>query len=200
MRKLSTILIIFFLTSVTITVGQTKTKGYQIVFGKDTFQTSTTIEKNEFDNNSLREYSYLFKNQSQIILIPRRIDKIWVRDITNPSESKLKIDTVDQIVVNKVVDTISKAELNYIIKSEIKIYDRKLKLKFDEAQFETIQPNGKISFTIDLQRPRINEGKHATESISALETGGYLILGTIWFYDLKGDRHEIECNIAWMLE
>ena len=188
------------MTSVTIAVGQPKTNGYQIVFGRDTFQTSTTIEKNEFDNNSLREYSYLFKNQSQIILIPRRIDRIWVRNITDPSKSRLKIDTVDQIVVNKVLDTISKAELNYIIKSEIKIYDRKHKLKFDEAQFETIQPNGKTSFTIDLQRPRINEGKHANESLSSLKTGGHLILSTIWFYDLKGDRHEIECNIAWMLE
>lgn len=99
-----------------------------------------------------------------------------------------------------MVDTISKAELTDIINSEIKIYDRKIKFKFDEAQFETIQPNGKTSFTIDLQRPKISEGKHAYESLSSLKTGGYLILRTIWFYDSKGNRHEIECNVAWMIK
>jgi hypothetical protein len=184
----------------TAVVGQTKTRGYQLVFGKDTFQTATTILKGSFDKSAFREYSYLFKNQSQIIIIPRRIDTISVYNISDPSHSRIRIDTVDQIKVNKIIDTISKAELTHVINSEIKIYDRKVKLKFDEAQFETIQPNGKTSFTIDLQKSKISEGKHAYESLSSLREGGHFILRTIWFYDSKGDRHEIECNIAWMIE
>jgi hypothetical protein len=200
MRTPSTILIILLFSSLTPLFGQTKTRGYQLFLGKDTFQTATIISKDPFDKGSLREYSYLFKNQSQIITIPIRIDTISVRNISNPSRSRIRIDTVDKIKIKKIVDTISKVELNDIINSEIKIYDRKVKLKFDEAQFETIQPNGKTSFTIDLQRPKINEGKHAYESLSALQQGGHLILRTIWFYDSKGNRHEIECNIAWMIE
>ena len=200
MRTLLTILTFLFYSSLTFTFGQSKTRGYQLVVGKDTFQTATIIAKNTFDNNSLREYSYLFKGQSQIIKIPRRIDTVWVRNITRPSRSRIRIDTVDQIVVNRIVDTISKSELNNIINSEIEIYKGKVKLKFDEAQFETIQPNGKTSFTIDLQRTKIKDGEHAFKSLSNLKEGGYFIFRTLWFYDKKRNRHEIECNIAWLLE
>ena len=200
MRTLSIILAFLLSSSLTSVVGQNKTRGYQIVFGKDTFQTATTIGKNSFDKSSLREYSYLFKGQSQIIAIPRRIDTIHVRNISYPSRSRIRIDTVDQIQVNKIIDTISKATLTDIINSEIEIYDRNVKLKFDEAQFETIQPSGKTSFTIDLQKTRIRDGKHAFESLSALKEGGYLIFRTLWFYDNKQNRHEIECNIAWKIE
>ena len=198
MRNPFSILIFIFLSSLTTVVGQTKTKGYRLVFGKDTFQTTTTISKDLFYKGSFIEYSFLFKNQSQTIKIPRRIDTI--RTINRSSKRGIRIDTVDQIIVDKMIDTISKAELNGIINSEIKIYDKKIKLKFDEAQFETIQPNGKTSFTIDLQRPKISEGKHAYESLSSLKAGGHLILHAIWFYDSKGNRREIECNIAWMIE
>jgi len=200
MRTLSTILAFLFSSFLTITFGQTKTGGYHIVFGKDTFQTATTIAKDPFDKSSLREYSYLFKGQSQIIKIPRRIDTIRVRNISYPSGSKIRIDTVDEIKVNKIVDTISKSELTNIINSEIEIYKGKVKLKFDEAQFETIQPNGKTSFTIDLQKTKIKDGKHAFESLSSLKEGGYFIFRTLWFYDKKQNRHEVECNIAWMIE
>jgi hypothetical protein len=202
MRNLSFILIILFLASQIKVAGQTKTRGYQLVLGKDTFQTETTIAKDPFDKKSFREYSYLFKNQSQIIKIPRRIDRISVRSRTNsqPSHNKIRIDTVDQIKVNKIIDTISKSELTNIINSEIKIYNRKINLKFDEAQFETIQPNGKSSYTIDLQNPKISEGEHAFESLTALKEGGYFILHTVWFYDGKENRHEIECNIAWLIK
>ena len=202
MRALPTILTFLFLSSLINVVGQTKTRGYQLVFGKDTFQTATTIAKESFDKSSFREYSYLFKNKSQIITIPRRIDtiRVRVRNISNPPHIQIRIDTVDQIKVNKIVDTISKNELTDIINSEIKIYDRKVKLKFDEAQFETIQPSGKTSFTIDLQTPKLIEGKHIFESLSSLKEGGHFILRTVWFYDSKQNRHEIECNIAWKIE
>ena len=201
MRNLPTILTILFLLSMTKVVGQTKTRGYQLVFGKDTFQTETIIDKESFDKSLSREYSYLFKNQSQTIIIPRRIDTIRVRG-RNISKSyfKIRIDTVDQIKVSKIVDTVSKAELFEIINSEIKIYNRKIKLKFDEAQFETIQPNGKTSFTIDLQKSKISDEKNVYASLSSIKAGGHLILRTIWFYDSKQERHEIECNIAWMTE
>jgi hypothetical protein len=102
--------------------------------------------------------------------------------------------------VNKIVDTITKLQLNDIINSEIQIYDGHVKLKFDEAQFETIQPNGKTSFTIDLQSTKIKDGKHAFESLSSLKQDGYLIFHTLWFYDRKQNRHKIECNIAWMIK
>jgi hypothetical protein len=199
-RNPFTILIYLILSSSIVAFGQTKTSGYQLVFGKDTFQTATTISKDPFNKNSKREYSNLYRNQFQIITIPRRIDAITVYDVSDVSASRKVLDTVKHIKVSKIVDTITNAELTDIIKSEIKIFNRSVKLRFDEAHFETIQPSGETSFTIDLQKSRISEGQHANEALSSLKDGGYFILHTIWFYDSKGRRHEIECNIAWMLK
>ena len=199
MRTLFTILLFFFLTSLTVVVGQTKTREYQLVFGKDTFQTMTTTSRDSFDKKTLREDSYLFKNQSQVIKIPRRIDRVRRFSSSYPSGSIVEIDTVDQVEVDKIVDTIGKLQLTYIINSEIQVYDGHTKLKFAEAHFEAIQPDGKTSFTVVLQKTKILDGKHAFESISSIREGGYLIFHTIWFYDKKQHRREIECNIAWMI-
>ncbi len=178
--------------------GQVKPKGYKLIFGIDTFKTATVVKKDPLDKKSLREYSFLFKNERQVIKIPRRIDRITT--INRSSKRGVRIDTVDQIIVTKVVDTISKSQLDEIINSEIQIYSGTIKLMFDEAQFEAIQSNGKSSYTIDLQKTKIKDGSHAFQKISGLDKGGYLILDTIWFYDLKDIRHEIECNIAWLIK
>ncbi len=183
-----------------MTTGQTKTKSYQLVFGIDTFKTTTFTKSDPFNNKYLREYSYLFKNGRQIIKIPKRIDTAYVPDIYFPTKGRIQIDTVDHIVVNKIVDTIGRPQLDKIINSEIQIYSGINKLKFDEAQFETILSTGKSSYTIDLQKARVREGTHAFKEISLLDKGGYLILKTVWFYDLQNRRQEIECNVAWRID
>ena len=191
---------IFLLLSFT-SWGQSKVKCYQLVFGIDTFKTTTFTERDPYDKKSLREYSYLFRRGREIIKIPRRIDTVAVYNISsNPTKRKIRIDTVDQVVVSKIVDTINRSTLDTIINREIQIFSGGNKLKFDEAQFEAIQSNGKSSYTIDLQKTRVREGKHAFQKISNLDKGGHLILKTIWFYDLRGNRHEIECNIAWLVD
>jgi len=199
MRPFQTILFCFLLSSL-VSAGQTKTKSYQLVFGIDTFKTTTFTKSDPFNNKSIREYSYLFKNGRQIIKIPRRIDTAYVRNMNFPTKGRTVIDTVDQIVVNKIVDTIGRRQLDKIINSEIQIYSGRNKLKFDEAQFETIQSTGKSSHTIDLQKARVREGTHAFKEISLLDKGGFLILKTVWFYDLQNRRQEIECNVAWRMD
>jgi len=179
---------------------QDKTKSYKLVLANYVFTTETSFETDTVNDNSPREYSYLFKNDRQIIKILSRIDTTRFYSASDPNSERIEIDTIDQFEVNKIVDTISKSHLSKIIDSELQIYDGSDKLKFDEAHLETIQPNGKTSYTIDLQRTKIKNGKHAFEKVSALDKGGYLILHTIWFHDLKGNRHEIECNIAWRIE
>ena len=194
MRTFVTIIsLIFFTTGQSL--GQlAKPKSYKLVLGDYTFMTETSFESDTLNDNSLREYSYLFKNDRQIIKIPRRIDTVAVYSVSDVNYERIEIDTVDGITVNKIVDTISKTQLDKLIKSELQIYAGKNKLKFDEAHLETIQQNGKTSFTIDLQEKKIKDGKHAFKKVSTLEKGGYLLLQTVWFYDLKGGRHEIECN------
>jgi len=187
MRSFLTILYFLFLVCLSAT-GQTKAKSYRLVFGSYTFQTETIIARDPVDKESTREYSYLFKNERHVIKIPRRIDTISVYSISDPTKGRIEIDTVDRIVVNKVVDTISKSQLDKIINSEIQIYSGSDKLKFDEAQFETIQANGKSSYTIDLQKTKIKDGTHAFEKVSSLGKDGYLILYTVWFYDLKNNK------------
>lgn len=196
---LNIVLIVFYMP--VLASGQTvKTKNYKVVWGNYVFLTQTTFETDTLNNIPPREYLYFFKNERQVIKISRRIDTIAVFDISDPSLKRIEIDTVDQIKVNKIVDTISKAQLKEMINSEIKIYRGGDKLKFDEAHLETLQASGKTSYTIDLQRTKIIDSKHALESASGLDQGGYLILQTLWFYDLKKDRHEIECNIAWFIK
>lgn len=199
MPHFQSILYVFLLSSL-MTTGQTKTKSYQLVFGIDTFKTTTFTKTDPFNNKYLREYSYLFKNGRQIIKIPKRIDTAYVPDIYFPTKGRTEIDTVDQIVVNKIVDAIGRPQLDKIINSEIQIYSGRNKLKFDEAQFETILSTGKSSYTIDLQKVRVREGTHAFKEISLLDKGGYLILKTVWFYDLQNRRQEIECNVAWRID
>jgi len=194
------ILSFVFLTSIQTVGQQDKTKSYKLVLANYVFTTETSFETDTVNDNSPREYSYLFKNDRQIIKIPSRIDTTRFYSASDPNSERIEIDTIDQFEVNKIVDTISKSHLSKIIDSELQIYDGSDKLKFDEAHLETIQPNGKTSYTIDLQRTKIKNGKHAFEKVSALDKGGYLILHTIWFHDLKGNRHEIECNIAWRIE
>lgn len=179
---------------------QATTKSYKLIFDKYVFTTETTFEADTVNGNAPREYSYFFKNDRQIIKIPRRIDRTQRFNASDPNSVRIVIDTVDQIEVNKIVDTISKSHLNEMIDSELKIYYGFERLKFDEAHLETIQANGKSSYTIDLQKTKIKEGRHAFEKISNLDKGGHLILHTIWFYDSKGDRQGIECNIAWRIE
>lgn len=132
MRPFQTILFCFLLSSL-MAAGQTKTKSYRLVFGIDTFKTTTFIKTDPFNKKSIREYSYLFKDGRQIIKIQRRIDTAYVRDMNFPTKGRTVIDTVDQIIVNRIVDTIGRALLDKIINSEIQIYSETCKLKFDEA-------------------------------------------------------------------
>ena len=105
MRPFQILLSIFLLLSSTL-FGQAKRKSYKLVFSVDTFKTSTFTKPEAFDNKSLREYSYLFKSGRQIIKIPRRIDTIAVYNMSSyPVKRRIEIDTVDQVVVNKIVDT-----------------------------------------------------------------------------------------------
>lgn len=201
MRPLIITISILFLSLFSVSAQILKLEGYKLLLSKYSFATETTHEIDTLNDNSFREYSYLFKNERQIIKIPRRIDKAVVYSQTSPvSQRRIRIDTVEQIEVHKIVDTINFFQLNELINSEIKIFGGPNKLKFDEAHFETIQANGKSSYTIDLQKPRIREGKHAFQKVSTLDSGGYLILHTIWFHNLKGERQEIECDIAWYLK
>jgi hypothetical protein len=199
MPPFQTILFCFLLSSLT-TAGQPKTKSYQLVFGIDTFKTTTFTKSDSYSNKSLREYSYLFKDGRQIIKIPRRIDTTYVRDMNFPTKGRTIIDTVDQIVVNKIIDTINRSQLNKMINAEIQIYSGGNKLKVDEVHFEAIQSTGKSSYTIGLHKSRISEGTYAFKEISSLDKGGYLILKTVWFYDSQNRRQEIECNVAWRID
>lgn len=178
-------------------VGQSKAKSYHLFIGRYIFETTTLIDRDPVDPKLTREYSYLFKDERYTVKIPRRIDTITVY---GTSHKKIRIDTVEQIQIHKVVDTINRTQLNELINSEIRIYSGSNKLKFDEAQFETIQPSGKTSYTIDLQRTKIKDGKQAFECVSKLDEGWYLILHTLWFYDSKKNRQEIECDIAWLIK
>jgi hypothetical protein len=200
MRTFPIIVSLLFLTLIQTLGQQANTKSYKLVLDSYVFTTETTFETDTVNDNEPREYSYLFKNERQIIKIPRRIDSTVVSDVSNPSSRRIEIDTVDQIEVNRVVDTISKYQLDKIMNSEIQIYNGSHKLKFEEAHLEAVKANGKTSYTIDLQRTVIRQGKHAFESVSKLEKGGFLILRTIWFYDLQNNRREIECNVAWFIK
>jgi hypothetical protein len=200
MRPISVISNSLFFIS-TIGWGQQPvTKNYRLVLSNYVFTTETSFERDTLNGNSSREYSCLFKDSHQIINIPRRIDTIAVYSISDPDYRRIRIDTVERLDVNKIVDTISKSQLNQIINSEIQVYRGSDKLKFNEAQFEAIKPDGRTSYTIGLQKANIKEGKIAFKAISDLEEGGFLILYAIWFYDLENNRHEIECNIAWMIK
>ena len=199
MRHPFTILYFLFLVCLSA-AGQTQTKSYRLVFGNDTFTTKTLIASDPVTKKQTREHSSLFENERQVIKIPRRIDTIMRYDIIDPTKGKMEIDTIDYIVVNKLVDTISKYELDEMINSEIQIYNGTDKLKFDEAQFETIKANGKSSYTIDLQKARVKDENNAFQEISSLDKGGYLILQTVWFHDLKNSRREIECYIGWLIK
>lgn len=200
MRSLNVTILILLFSPILVSGQRGKLEGYKLVLGKYVFKTETKIETEVLNGNVPREYSYLFKNEKQIIKIPKRVDKVSVSDISDPTIQSVLFDTVEQFQVHKIVDTISIVELKEIINSEIKLYSGDGNLKFDEAHLETIQPTGKTSYTIDLQKPMIKDGSHAFKETSALGRGGYLILRTIWFYDIRNHRQEIECNIAWFIE
>jgi hypothetical protein len=201
-------------------------KPYVLVIGKYKFTTETVIEKNPdlsqgfssqifgglqlqkqqdsikskpvyLNGDSLRTETYLYQNETFRISYPRKIDTIRVRDIMS-NKSYLRSDTTDHFDINKLVDTISAADLERLFSTEIEMYNGNKKLKVRRIGLRLIWPNGKQFYT-NYERTHIGDYPKILEVARSLSPNGYVILDSVWFYNLEKEQDQMIGSIGWIV-
>ncbi len=150
------------------------------------------------NGDSLRLWTYLFKNDTVAIRFPQRIDTTEVYDILT-SETHIRYDTTDRMVVNRIVDTISAEQLKKLLTTEIEIYNGARKLELRRISVKLLWGNGD-TYYMNYEQKRIGDYKGMTERALRLSPGGYLILDVFWYYNLEHDQSSMEGSIAWKIK
>ena len=199
---------------------------YILVIGKYKFTTETVIEKKPdlsqgfssqifgglqlakqqdsiksdpvyLNGDSLRTETYLYQFDTFQISYPQKIDTIRARDIIS-SKSYLRFDTSDHFNINKLVDTISVTDLEKLLTTEIEIYNGNKKLKVRRIALRLIWSNGKQFYT-NYERIHIGDYPKILEMAKSLSPNGYIILDSVWFYNLEKEQDQMIGSIGWMV-
>lgn len=150
------------------------------------------------NGDSLRLWTYLFKEDTVAIKFPRKIDTVRVMDM-NSNKVRIRHDTTDQILVNRIVDTINVEQLKKLLTTEIEVYNGTKKMKLRTISVMLLWSNGKRFYT-NYDKKRIADYPKMTQRALTLSPGGYLILDMFWYYNLENDQDGMEGSIAWKIK
>ncbi len=159
---------------------------------------NTNTERVYLNGDSLRLWTYLFKEDTVAIKFPPKIDTVRVRDI-NTNTVRIRYDTTDRVLVNKIVDTITVDQLKKLLTTEIEVFNGSKKMKLRRISVILLWSNGKRFYT-NYERKRISEYPKMTQRALSLSPGGYLILDMFWYYNLKNEQDGMEGAIAWKIK
>ena len=165
---------------------------------------STEVEDSTYtgpvylNGDSLRLWTYLFKEDTVAIRFPRKIDTVRVMDM-NSGKVRTRYDTIDHILVNRIVDTINFEQLKKLLTTEIEVYNGMKKMKLRTISVMLLWSNGKRFYT-NYDKKRIADYPKMTQWALTLSPGGYLILDMFWYYNLENEQDGMEGSIAWKIE
>ncbi len=164
----------------------------------DVGQSDSTIQKTKYPNgDSLRIYTYLFRNEHYRISFPQRIDSVQVYEMIS-NESHVEVDTTDHVDINRFVKNLSRLELKKLIGTEIQVFKGTIKLKVDRIGIMLVWPDGFVHGT-NYPYIRIQDNKRIKKILKKFPTNGHLIIDCIWFYDSPNDRRAIDGAIGWKI-
>lgn len=150
------------------------------------------------NGDSLRLWTYLFKEDTVAIKFPRKIDTVRVMDM-NSSKVRIRYDTTDHILVNRIVDTINVEQLKKLLTTEIEVYNGTKKMKLRTISVMLLWSNGKRFYT-NYDKKRIADYPKMTQRALTLSPGGYLILDMFWYYNLENEQDGMQGSIAWKIK
>ncbi len=149
------------------------------------------------NGDSLRTWTYLFQYDTFRINYPQRIQKVRVRSILSDT-SYIRYDTTNHIEINKLVDTISIEQLDKLLYSEIQIYNGTKKLKVRRIGIRLVWQDGKQFYT-NYEKKRIADYPKMVERTRSLSPNGYIIIDSVWFYNLENEQDEMSGAIGWII-
>jgi hypothetical protein len=158
---------------------------------------TATKEPIYLNGDSLRLWTYLFKDDTIAIKYPKKIEATRVYDIET-NKSRIKYDTTDHIDVNKIADTITIEQALQLINSEVQVYNGTKKMKLRRISVMLIWSNGKI-FNTNYEKKRIVDYPEMTQMIKSL-SGGHLIIDMVWYYNLENEQDGMSGAIAWKIK
>jgi hypothetical protein len=167
--------------------------GLQLEMSKDTIKSRPIY----LNGDSLRTWTYLFQNDTFRINYPRKIQKLRVRNILSDT-SYIRYDTTDHLDINKLVDTINLEQLKDLLLSEIQIYNGIKKLKVRRIGIRLVWPDGKQFYT-NYEKKRIADYPQMVERAKSLSPGGYIIIDSVWFYNLEREQDQMTGAIGWLV-
>lgn len=202
-------------------------KPYVLVIGKYRFVSETVIEKSPdlsqgflsenfgglqteisadsthpepiyINGDSLRTWTYLYKNDSFRINYPQRIQRVLVRNMLSDS-TYVRYDTTDHIDINRLADTINSDQLNKLLYSKVQIYNGSKKLKVTRISVRLVWPDGKQFYT-NFERKRVADYPKMEERAKSLSPNGYLIIDAVWFKNLEKEQDEMSGAIGWLIK
>lgn len=182
---------------------------YSIKFGKYFFEVTseyTNQTSYEFDlSSSCSNYSekettplktILFKNDTFTIQLPETSDTILYINCDNGDE-RMKTIVRNQIKINKLIDTITLSELTEMIKKDIEVFYRNMKMENIYFTGMLILNSGQKRMINNLfVKNRLN----IYEQIKLLSSGGYFINYGIFYNYGKPNYGIIEGAIGWRIE
>lgn len=150
------------------------------------------------NGDSLRVWTYLFKDEKYTINFPKRIDTVTGIDLFTGNQS-LQIDTTDHIEINKLIDTLTIAELNKLLDTEIEVFYGRKKLKVRRISVLFIWPSGE-TYGTNYEETKIGNYPTIKKAIKTISPNGYIVLNQIWFYDEKRKQNGISGKIGWKIK
>jgi hypothetical protein len=174
-----------------------KTPGLKMTL--DLTPTDTVEHKSVYLNgDSLRTWTYLFKDEKYRISFPQRIDTVNVYDIFT-DRVHVEIDTINHVNINRLVKTITGKELKKLLDTEIEVYQDDNKLKVDRISVMVVWPDGKVYGT-NYEQVKIGDNKSVKKLLKDFPKNAHIALDSVWFYDTTGDRKLIDGAIGWKIK
>lgn len=158
---------------------------------------SAAFEPVYLNGDSLRLWTYLYKDDTIAIRYPTKIKTINFYDIETQI-SRIVYDTSDHINVNKIADTISIDQALRLINTEVQVYNGLKKMQLRTISVMLVWPDGK-TFGTNYDKKRIVDYPKMTEMVKSL-SGGHIIIDMIWYYNLENEQDGMSGSIAWKIE
>jgi hypothetical protein len=171
--------------------------GIKLVIDPNKNDSTQNNEVSYPDSDSLRIYTFLYRNENYRIKFPRRIDSVEVYDILS-HQTHIEIDTSDYFEINRLVGNLAKSDLKKILDTEIQVYMGSNKLKVDRISVTMVWPDGRL-YSNNYEKVKIGDYKYVKKIIQKLPKGSHLVVDCIWFYDLSNERHVIDGAIGWKI-
>ncbi len=184
------IFLILLLINSLASFGQTDIDEYKIVV---------------FENSYYPYYIFTTKPQGTwfpgtdkvLLNYPKRTDTVEYYNASGESY-KTTLST-SFFTLDRIIDTICYSNIYSFINSEIKVIYNNKKLIIDRITVKVLYPDG-TSYNTNFKSNKISFDQTTINHLEKKIDNAYLVIGTIWFYDPKGKRHEISDEVGWKLK